>query len=206
MGKGVLRHKTDVKIFILFLLNNVRCPLTLAEISELVLADGFVAEFDFAECFSELCELGHILSAEEDGEERFLISPTGCEASAELEDTLVAGLRKRSLQTAMRFLSLRRRGARIDAIVMPREGGRYTVTCTTSDKNGEIASFSLTFPSRGVAEQIRTHFLEKPDEVVRAITGPHAARRADEPPRHLLGGLARELHFVEQHHDHRHLP
>lgn len=168
--RGVLKHKTDVKIFILFLLNNIRYPLTRAEISELVVADDFVADFDFAECFSELCDLGHIVSAVEGGEERFLISPTGCEASAELEDTLVASIRKKSLHTAMRYLSLRKRGAEVFAEVAPRKDGHYAVTCRVVEAQGELASFTLTLPSQAAAEGIRAHFLDKPEEVVRGIT------------------------------------
>ncbi len=170
MGKGVLRHKTDVKIFILFLLNTVRCPLSYSDISDLVLSDGFVAEFDFAECFSELCELEHIVENEVEGEMCYLISPTGIIAASELQGTLVSGLRKRSLQTATRLLSLRKRGARVSATVTPSDGDRTTVTLKTEDGVGELATVALSFPSREVAEQVRAHFLEKPDEVLRGIT------------------------------------
>ncbi len=170
MGKGVIKNQTDVKIFILFLMNNLRYPLSQSELAELATEEGYVAEFDFAECFSELCEMGHIVAGEEDGEMRYLISPTGIEASSELEGTLVAGLRKRSLESAMRILSLRRRGASVSATVTQREDGYYTVECRTEDARGMIASFSLALASREVAEQIRTHFLEKPEEVVRGMT------------------------------------
>ena len=170
MGKGVFRHKTDVKIFILFLLNTVRYPLTYADISDLVLSDGFVAEFDFTECFSQLCELGHIVENEMDGETCYLISPTGIEAAAELEGTIVSGLRMRSHQAATRLLSLRKRGARVSAVLTPAEGGRCTVTMKTEDAVGLLADVSLTFPTREEAEQVRAHFLEKPEEVLRGIT------------------------------------
>ena len=170
MGKGVFQHKTDVKIFILFLLNTVRYPLSYADISDMVLSDGFVAEFDFTECFSELCELGHIVENEVDGEMHYLISPMGIVASAELQGTIVSGLRDRSHRTATRLLSLRKRGARVSATVTPAEGDRHTVTLKTEDTVGEIASVALTFPSRDAAEQVRAHFMEKPEEVLRGIT------------------------------------
>ena len=55
IGKGGgLKNATDVKIFILFLLNNIRYPITLDEIIELVTADGLVENFDFTACFSEI--------------------------------------------------------------------------------------------------------------------------------------------------------
>ncbi len=170
MGKGVIKNRTDVKIFILFLMNNLRYPLSQSELFELATEEGYVAEFDFAECFSELCELGHIVENEEEGEMRYLISPTGIEASSELEGTLVAGLRKRSLESAMRILSLRRRGAGVEATVTRREDGYFRVDCHTGDARGMIASFSLALPSQDTAEKIRTRFLEKPEDVIRGIT------------------------------------
>lgn len=170
-GKGgVLKHETDVRIFILFLLNNIRYPLTYDEITELVTADGFVDVFDFATSFSVLAEHGHIISETVEGVEMYMITPKGIETSANLEDALLASIRKRSLQTATRFLSLRRRSATVTATVTPREDGRYTVACRAVAGDGELASFSLTIASAEVAEQIRRHFTEDPEDVIRGLT------------------------------------
>ena len=171
MGMGVIKNKTDVKIFILFLVNNLRYPLSQSELFELATEEGYIAEFDFTESFSELCDLGHLTAiTEEDGETRYLISPKGIAALSELEGTLVAGLRKRSLESAMRILSLRRRGAGVDAKVTRREDGYFCVECHTGDARGMIASFSLALPSQDAAETIRARFLEKPEDVIRGIT------------------------------------
>lgn len=168
--RGVLKNNTDVKIFILFLLNTLRYPITQDELTDIMVADGFVGEYDVAVCFSELCEMGHIYQATVDGRVTYMISPTGIEASAGLEDSLLSVIRTRSLQTATRYLSLRRRGADVQADVAVREDGRYTVSCCVSDKTGEIASFSLTIASKDEAERIRRHFIESPEAVVRGIT------------------------------------
>lgn len=170
-GKGaVLKHSTDVKIFILFLLNNMRYPLTYDEITELVTADGFVDAFDLTAAFSELQEHGHVFSEMVEGKEMFLISPKGMETSANLEDSLLTSIRKRSLQTATRYLSLHRRSATVTAKVERREDGRYSVSCCAVAPDGELASFSLTIASAAVAEQIRRHFTENPEDVIRGLT------------------------------------
>jgi hypothetical protein len=168
--RGVLKNNTDVKIFILFLLNALRYPITQEELTDILIADGFVGEYDVAACFSELCEMGHIYHAKVDGQETYMISATGIEASAGLEDSLFSVVRTRSLQTATRYLSLRRRGADVEAKVTRLEDGRYSVFCRASDKSGEIASFSLTIASQGEAERIRRHFIENPEAVVRGVT------------------------------------
>ena len=168
--RGVLKNNTDVKIFILFLLNSLRYPITQDELTDILVADGFVGEYDVAACFSELCDMGHIFHATVDGQETYMISPTGIEASAGLEDSLLSVVRTRSLQTATRYLSLRRRGADVEANVTRLEDGRYSVSCRVSDQTGEIASFTLTIASQGEAERIRRHFIESPEAVVRGIT------------------------------------
>ena len=168
--RGVLKNNTDVKIFILFLLNSLRYPVTEEELTDILVADGFVGEYDVAVCLSELCEMEHVYCAKVDGQQTYMISPTGIEASAGLEDSLLSVIRTRSLQTATRYLSLRRRGADVNAEVSRREDGRYTVSCRVADKTGEIASFSLTIASQGEAERIRRHFIEAPEAVVRGIT------------------------------------
>lgn len=167
---GVLNNKTDVKIFILFLLNHVRYPLPYDDICFLIGEDGFVADFDFAECFSELCEMGHINEAEEGGVKCYVISEIGKEVAASLEDTLLSSIRKKSLHSAMRYLSLRRRGASASASIEQREDKQYTVTCRVEEKEGVYASFSLTLPTEEEAQHIRRHFLDKPEEILRGIT------------------------------------
>ncbi len=166
----LLKHETDIKIFILFLLNNVRYPLSYDEITDLVTADGVVENIDFTPAFADLCDHGHIIKGTERGQEMYMISPLGMETSANLEDSLLSSLRKRSLQTATRYLSLARRSADVSAEVTPSEGGRYTVFCRVATKDGELASFSLTIASEEVAEQIRRNFIEHPEDVVRGIT------------------------------------
>ena len=171
IGKGGgLKNATDVKIFILFLLNNIRYPLTLDEITELVMADGAVGNFDFTACFSELLEHGHIAKGTEDGQELYMITPKGMETSANLEDSLLTSIRKRSLHTATRYLSLKRRKATVTAEVAPRSDGRYTVSCRAVAEEVELAAFSLTIASAEVAEQIRKTFLARPEQVIRGMT------------------------------------
>ena len=171
IGKGGgLKNATDVKIFILFLLNNIRYPLTLDEITELVTADGVVENFDFTACFSELLEHGHVTGGVEDGREMYMITPKGMETSANLEDSLLTSLRKRSLHSATRYLSLRRRSATVTAEVTPQDEGLYTVSGRAVTGGVELASFSLTIASAEVAEQIKKTFIARPEQVIRGMT------------------------------------
>ena len=56
-----LTDKFEIKIFILFLLKNIKEPLEFSMINDIVIQDGYVNYFDFAICFAELLENGQIL-------------------------------------------------------------------------------------------------------------------------------------------------
>ena len=55
-----LENKIDIKVFILYLLNNVGEPLSFEIVNDIVLQDEFVNYFDFAIFLSELLEAGQI--------------------------------------------------------------------------------------------------------------------------------------------------
>ena len=47
-----LTDKFEIKIFILFLLKNIKEPLEFSMINDIVIQDGYVNYFDFAICFA----------------------------------------------------------------------------------------------------------------------------------------------------------
>ena len=55
-----LRDKNDIKIFILYLLRHIGYPLDFVSINDIVVQDGYVGYFDFAECFAEMLDDGLI--------------------------------------------------------------------------------------------------------------------------------------------------
>ena len=83
-----LWDKTDVKIFILFLLDNLQYPLDMDTISRIVHETGYVGGFDFAECFSELLDDGHIIGDEVDGVAYYQVSSTGQMVAKQLQSEL----------------------------------------------------------------------------------------------------------------------
>ncbi len=168
-NKGVLKNKIDVKIFILFLLNQVRYPLPYGDVYDMVLEEGVIAEFDFAECFSELCDQGHVLAQPMEGVTYYLITDLGMRVAADLQDSLLESIRKHSLKSAMRYLSLHRRGAEAETEVKRREDGQFSVTCTVREAAGVYASYSLTVPTEAQANAIREHFRAAPEDVVRGL-------------------------------------
>lgn len=55
-----LKDKTDIKIFILYLMENLTVPLRYSELNDIAVTDGVVSCIDFAECFAELVDTGNV--------------------------------------------------------------------------------------------------------------------------------------------------
>ena len=119
-----LWDKTDVKIFILFLLDNLQYPLDLDTLNRIVHETGYVGGFDFAECFSELLDDGHIIGDEVDGVAYYQVSSTGRMVAKQLQSELLDEIREESMICAARLLSLKARGASLHTSVEPREDVR----------------------------------------------------------------------------------
>lgn len=164
-----MNDKTDIKVFILFLLDNIDYPLDFDTIHDIVTESGYVGDFDFAECFSKLLELGHILEDQENGVTYYLISPTGKIVSAELQSKLMLSIREKSLKIAMRFLSFRKRNATPASAIERREDGKYVFHCEIADPVGKLLSVDIAMASRLQAEEMKKKFDKDPEDVYRRL-------------------------------------
>ena len=159
----------DIKILILYLLDEINYPLDYEIIHDIVAHSGYIARFDFAEAFSKLLEMGHILSDVEDGETLYLISPTGKMVSAELQSNLMLSIREKSLKAAMHLLSFRKRKAKSFSAVTEREDGKYLFHCEITDPHGAIFSVDLCMSARLQAEGMKRRFDKDPEGVYRRL-------------------------------------
>ena len=169
MKKNKLDNKTDIKIFILFLLDNVNTRLDDVTLSEIVMENGAIDPFGFQECLSELVEIGHVFEDSEDGKKYYGISERGHLVIAELYDEIDEELRKKSLSCAARLITLRRSGISVRSSVEEKGNRYYGVNVALSDKHGDIISISLTVSSKGRAEEIKAHFDGNPQLVYRGV-------------------------------------
>lgn len=169
MHDGDMSDKIDIKVFILFLLDELCYPLSETVISEIVSEHGTVGRFDFAECFSELVEKGHVMELKEEDETLYVISALGHVVASELQGTLHDAIRERSRAFALKRLSLHMRGAQLTTETEKTEDGRFAVRCEIHDKNGILMDTTVTVPTESEAAAIVAHFKDKPEEVTRGI-------------------------------------
>ncbi len=168
-----LRDKNDIKIFILYLLRHIGYPLDFVSINDIVVQDGYVGYFDFAECFAELLDTGNIMETTdpsgEGREELYEITPQGIHVADNLNSKLLSSIREKSLKSALRFLSFRERGAKIKFDFRPMTGGRFTCNCIIQEKEEELMNVQLILESSNQLERIRHNFYDKPEVVYKGI-------------------------------------
>lgn len=164
-----LNTVTDLKVFLLFLLDNIRYPIEQTTVMDIIQENIGDISLDFEHCLTELSDSGHLLYDEVDKEKYYMISDKGRAVASELYDSLDKGFRERSLRSAIKHISLLKSGASIKAYVEPTENGRYRVTMQANDGFGELMNVSLTVNSLAEAEQIKKNFESKPDGVYRGV-------------------------------------
>ncbi len=167
--KFALRSGTDLKVFLLFLLDEIRYPIDRATLINIISENTEEIVFDYDATLGELSDDGHIWFDEIDGEKYYMISDTGRMVAKELYDSLDKEFRERSIKCAIKYTSLAKRGARIETSITETESGRYRVLMNISDASDEIITTAVVVSSRAEAEKIRDNFKAKPDAVHRGI-------------------------------------
>ena len=189
----------QVKVFILYLLEKVGYPLDYNDLATIIIRDGYVDYFDFVTYFHELLEDGHIIkiSVPCDGENASLsgkpenekssnsenstendvqtkdlyeVSDTGRMIAKGLaDDLLIAAVREKSYISAMRHLSLEKRGAVVDHRIEMVGDGTYIFHCSIKDCDGMAFDLALRADSYLQVSRMRMNFEDKPDVVYRGI-------------------------------------
>lgn len=166
--KMLIWDKTDLKVFILCLLDAMQHPMTYDAIVEAVIDCGCVEGFGFAECFSELTEMEHIYRDEVGGDTYYMISDTGSRVARELRDTLDKDLVARAEVVAARHLELSKMGVMLHTKVEETEDHRYHVSfrIDRGTHYEALLDLGVTVSSREQAEAIKAHCESTPAESV----------------------------------------
>lgn len=158
-----------MKVFLLFLLDNIGYPLEHTTIMEIVQENTEEISLDYDECLRQLVSSEHMLYDEVGDERYYMISDKGRLVAAQLYDSLDKGFRERSMRVAIKHISLSKSGAGIKAYITETPSKRYRVTLEAYDRYGEVMSTSVTVNSMSEAELIKKNYEAKPDGVYRGV-------------------------------------
>lgn len=161
-----LQNHIDVKVFILYLLNNVGQPLEFTTVNDIVLQDEFVGYFDFALCFSELLEKGQILEMGEENNRLYSISDSGRETLESYEGSLLPIIKERALRSALRLIAFNRSGNRIVSSITEVNNG-YNLHCGIVDKEKTLFSVDVFLSEKSYAEKLKANYDDRAEIIFR---------------------------------------
>ena len=166
-----LREKTDVKIFILYLLMNIGKPIDLITLNDIVVQDEFVTQFDFMDCISELVDAGAVNKLPLGDTELYNISHEGIIAARTLQSTLLPQIREKSFRSAVQLLSFKRRGSKPSSRIEQLPDGRSRFVCAISDAAGAYMETRFVFDTLRQAERMKYNFDENAEFIYRGMLG-----------------------------------
>ena len=141
MASSALGGKRNVKIFLLYLMQNVRMPLDFATLNDMVMQTDYVMYLDMAEAFHEMLDdaLIEAIPAEEAGEDvpHYVVTSKGRIVAEQLHSELLPTILDESLRCALRYLDFRRRGIKTHCSVTQSEDGTADFYCSV-EQNGKI--------------------------------------------------------------------
>ena len=164
-----LTDSNDIKIFILYLMKNVHRPLDFTTVTEISVQDGFVNYFDFASCFAALIDNGSISETVVDGKAIYEITEKGLIVVNELQSNIMNMIREKSLRSALRLLSFKERGSRVDCAYEQIGSDKYILDCRISEKSELIMDVKLGVDSKQLLDVMMYNFDSKPEVLYRGI-------------------------------------
>lgn len=161
-----LENPIDIKVFILFLLNNVGQPLLYDTVHDIVVQDEYVNHFDFAISFSELLERGQIEEIGTEENRLYRVSQSGKETLESYEGSLLPVIKENALRSALRLIAFNRTGNRITSSITETNGG-YTLHCAIVDKEKTLFSVDVFLSERAYAEKLKANFDDRAEIIFR---------------------------------------
>ncbi|MBR2371149.1 MAG: DUF4364 family protein [Clostridia bacterium] len=170
MRTSPIGGKDNVKIYILYLMNNIGYPLDSVMINDIVLQAGYVVFLDFAECFNELIDgdLIEVAYTEKDID-YYQVTSKGRLVAEELKGDVIYSVLEQSLEEALRYIDFQKRKVETGCTIERLGDGSYNVTVFLKERQKTIMQSSIVVDSRIRAEKFKRNFSERPDVIYRGI-------------------------------------
>ena len=161
---------SNVKIFVLYLLENINYPLDFFTINDIVMQTDYVMYLDFAEGFGEMLDGGLIDEIKIEGEDPlYMVTAKGRCVARELHGDILSTILDQSLTKALRYLDFQKRGVVPKCTVEKLDDGRYSVNCSFTEKKELIFSQSLTVDTEDRAMRMKANFYERPEAIYKGV-------------------------------------
>ena len=173
-GKNVgarITAKKNVKIFVLFLMENINYPLDFVTVNDIVMQTDYIMYLDFAEAFHQMLDGGLIeeTGKNEAGEPLYAVTRKGEMVAEQLKSDLLPSILDKSLTCAWRYLDFKRRGITVDCSSQKRADGSFDVSFVIREKRKILWQSTVNVDSEYRSRQMRENFRNRPDVIYRGV-------------------------------------
>lgn len=173
---GFIHEKMDIKLLILYVLNQLPAPIDAIRLSELVFCDDGIGYFDYSDCLAELTESGQI--TEENG--AYQITEIGSKNVETVESSLPYSVRTKARNVTKPIAERMRRAAMITARHIKQDDGTFQVELGVTDGVSNLLSMQIMSPSEKTALEMEHTFKARAEsvyhEIVRVLTESEEAK------------------------------
>jgi hypothetical protein len=168
---SLVGSKRNVKIFVLYLMQNINYPLDYVTINDIVMQNDYVMYLDFAESFHEMLDADLIedCGKNDAGDSMYVVTDKGRIVATELHSEILTSLLDKSLECALRYLDFKKRNIKISARVEKTEDGRYDVICIIKEKDQVIMQNTVTVDTLNRAQRMEDNFRDHPEVVYKGV-------------------------------------
>ena len=146
-----LTEKSDIKIFILYLLSRVERPLDFVTLHDICVQDEFINTFDFMDEFYELQKIKAItVEKNDDGSEKVRITPKGRDTAQTMKDAILPEILDHAVRSALQLLSFKARGLTAHSEIEDAGGGKYRTAKRTASRLVNSADELISLIVKGV--------------------------------------------------------
>lgn len=170
MGSNI-GSKNNVKIFILYLMENINYPLDFITLNDIVMQTDYVMYLDLAEGFHEMLDDGLVMEVGVDEDDRplYFVTDRGRIVASELKSDILDSILDQSLTYALRYLDFKRRGVTLSCKYEKTDNGKYLIKCEMCEKKEVLMHVELLVDSIGRAERMKQNFRERPEAIFRGV-------------------------------------
>ena len=162
-----MKSSETVKLFVLYLMQNVGYPLDYITISDMILQTDYVIYLDFAEAFADLVDSDMVRAEGKNkhNEDLFIVTDKGrivCEEYGKSRTPIVL---ENALAAALRFLDFQKRDVKIYSSIEDTDDGRFWFVCGMIEKGVVIMENRALVDTRARAIQMEQNFRKRPEAI-----------------------------------------
>jgi hypothetical protein len=165
---GGLREIADVKGLILFLLQEADCILKEGQLTDVLMEDGLVEYFDYAEAKDQLLMTGLMDIASLEEMSSYRITKSGREIVQEYEKKIPYNVRSKTLAALKRNLRQKKEEDEIHAEIRQTQSG-YLLDCQVSEGGETMLGYQVLLPDHKTAFYAAERFKENPTQYYQKI-------------------------------------